>query len=79
MTLNRKLVGDMLDLVEELLDEKDITIPSDDREGGEDEARLFGMEHAFLLDGFENILNMYYPQGAVDEYDESEGGGENEM
>lgn len=74
MTLNRELVGDMLDMVEDLLDEKDITIPSDDREGGEDEARLFGMEHARLLDGFENLLNRYYPQGAVDNSDNQKTG-----
>lgn len=63
MTINRSLVGEMLDLVEHLLDEKDITIPSDDREGDEDEARLYGMEYAGLLDGFEGILNEQYPQG----------------
>jgi len=66
MTLNRELVGDMLDLVEDLLDEKDITVPSDDREGDEDEARLYGMEYSRLLDAFEGMLDYYYPEGGMD-------------
>ncbi len=67
MTKNRELVGDLIDSVEALLDSKGITIPSADRTGEKSEARLFGMEHAFLLDGFEQILNDIYPEGAIDE------------
>ncbi len=71
MTKNRELTGNLIDLIENLLDAKDITIPSDDREGDESEARIYGMEYAFLLDGFEAILCDNYPQGAVDEGEES--------
>ena len=41
---------------EMLLNKKDITIPSDDREGNEDEARIFGKEYYDLEDKIENIL-----------------------
>lgn len=36
------------DLFEELLEQHDITIPDEDREGNEDEARLYGMTYAHL-------------------------------
>lgn len=44
------------DEVENLLDEKDITIPSDDREGDPDEARLYGMEYSSLQESIEGTL-----------------------
>ena len=38
------------------MDEKDITIPSADREGGEEEARLYGTEYYLLEDAITDIL-----------------------
>jgi len=67
MTKNRELAGLILDEVEQLLDEKDITIPSDDREYiGEDAARLCGAEYSRLLDYIESLLNESYSAGAED-------------
>lgn len=44
------------ELFEELLDEHDITIPSDDREGVEDEARIFGDVYYNLEDKITDVL-----------------------
>ena len=58
MNKNRELATVILNEFEQLLNEKDITIPSDDREDiGEDAARLCGKEYYNLLDVIENILN----------------------
>ena len=46
------IIGDF----EELLDEKDITIPSNDREGREEEARIYGTEYYLLEDAITDIL-----------------------
>jgi hypothetical protein len=46
----------ILDEFEELLDEKNMTIPSSDREGGEEEARLYGSECYALEDAVTRIL-----------------------
>ena len=46
----------ILDEFEELLDRKDITVPSDDREGGADEARLYGSEYSGLEEDITAIL-----------------------
>jgi len=50
---------DILDEFETLLDEKDITIPSKDREGDEEEARLHGSEYYALEDKISSILKKY--------------------
>ncbi|HOW71920.1 MAG TPA: hypothetical protein PKY77_15075 [Phycisphaerae bacterium] len=47
------IIGDF----EELLDEKDITIPSNDREGREEEARIYGTEYYLLEDAITDILS----------------------
>jgi hypothetical protein len=52
----RELAVEILDKFEELLDSKDITIPSSDREGSPDEARLYGSEYFALEDGITDIL-----------------------
>jgi hypothetical protein len=52
----RELAVEILDEFEELLDSKDITIPSKDREGSPDEARLYGSEYYALEDAVVNIL-----------------------
>ena len=41
---------DILDLFEELLNFKNITIPSDDREGLPEEARLYGSDYYEMED-----------------------------
>jgi hypothetical protein len=52
----REIASEILDEFEELLDEKDISIPSEDREGGDGEARLFGTEYFELEDKIVEIL-----------------------
>lgn len=52
----RDLAGKLLDGVEELLDEKNITIPDDEREGNPEEARLYGIEYYTLEDNFVALI-----------------------
>lgn len=52
----REMAFSILQDVEELLDEKDITIPSSDREGREEEARIYGTEYYLLEDAITGIL-----------------------
>lgn len=47
----------ILDLFEELLAEHDITIPSNDREGNKNEARLYGGEYYNLEENIIALLN----------------------
>ena len=49
----------ILDLFEDLLDEKEIDIPSDDREGDESEARLYGSEYYDMEDKVDTLLGNY--------------------
>ena len=53
----REKVSAILDSFEDLLEEKNITIPSDDRTGEESEARLFGCEYYDLEDKIVNIIS----------------------
>ena len=65
--IRKEYAHSILDLFEDLLDEKEIDIPSDDREGDESEARIYGSEYYdledkvnTLLDGFkDNVLEAY--------------------
>jgi len=52
----RRIAIRILDEFEELLDEKNVTIPSSDREGREEEARLYGSEYYTLEDAISEIL-----------------------
>jgi predicted component of viral defense system (DUF524 family) len=52
----RQLAIEILDEFEELLAEKDVVIPSDDREGREEEACLYGTEYYELEDAIVDIL-----------------------
>ena len=52
----RQLAIQILDEFEELLAEKNVMIPSDDREGGEEEACLYGEEYYQLEDAIVDIL-----------------------
>lgn len=55
MEKTREFAIAILDLFEDLLDEKDINIPSEDRVGEEGEARLYGTEYFQLEDGYETV------------------------
>ena len=52
----RRIAIEVLDEFEELLDEKGILIPSDDREGREEEACLYGTEYYRLEDTITDML-----------------------
>jgi len=50
------IATDIVECFEDLLEEKDITIPDDDREENEGEARIYGMIFANLLSDVESII-----------------------
>ena len=52
----RRVAIEILDEFEDLLDETGILIPSDDREGREEEACLYGTEYYLLEDAVTAIL-----------------------
>jgi hypothetical protein len=52
----RKLAVEIMDCFEELLEEKGIDIPSSDREGECDEARIYGKEYYDLEDKICDLL-----------------------
>ena len=55
----REYSVDICELFEDLLEENDITIPDDEREGKPDEARLYGTTYADLEYKVLNILNEF--------------------
>lgn len=55
----RNLSVEIISLFEHLLEEKDITIPNDDRIGDEDEARIYGEEYYNLEDNIYNLIQKY--------------------
>ena len=59
MDRKREFAFLILDLFEDLLEEKEIDIPSDDREGNEGEARLYGCEYANLEDDIVGLLERF--------------------
>jgi hypothetical protein len=52
------------DELEELLAENDIPVPSRDREGGEEEACLYGAEYCALEDGVVGVVMEEYDGGS---------------
>ena len=54
---NREIVISIIEKFEELLAEKNIKIPSNDREGNEDEACICGREYYDLEESITEILN----------------------
>lgn len=56
MDKRRILAIQILELFEDMLEEKNITIPDEDRTGDETEARLYGMTYANLEDGIVALL-----------------------
>ena len=55
----REYSVDICELFEDLLEENDITIPDDEREGEPDEARLYGTTYGNLEYEVLNILNEF--------------------
>ena len=51
----------ILDVFEEMLKNKGISIPDEDRTGDESEACLYGMTYADLENAIEELLSRYYP------------------
>ena len=51
----------ILDVVEEMLENKGIRIPDEDRTGEESEACLYGMTYAELENEITELLSRYYP------------------
>jgi len=52
----------ILDIIEEMLENKGIMIPDEDRTGDESEACLYGMTYADLENTIEELLRVYYPE-----------------
>lgn len=52
----------ILDIFEEMLESKGISIPDEDRTGEESEACLYGMTYAELENTIEELLRAYYPE-----------------
>lgn len=62
----RQYAGDIVELFEDLLERNDITIPDDDREGDDGEARLYGVTYGDLLEDTISILqDMIYEIGVM--------------
>lgn len=55
----------ILELFEDLLEKHNITIPDEDREGDESEARLFGMTYANLEDEITAIIDPYINETTI--------------
>ena len=51
----------ILDIFEEMLENKGISIPDEERAGDESEACLYGMTYAELENAIEELLSRYYP------------------
>ena len=51
----------ILDVFEEMLENKGISIPDEVRTGDESEACLYGMTYADLENAIEELLSRYYP------------------
>lgn len=68
-TLEQLYTDAILDCFEDLLDEKDINIPSDDRNGDEGEARIYGTEYFDLEDRISYLLNKFRRDVEATSYD----------
>ena len=59
MELEREFAIAIIETVEELLDEKNIKVPSDDREGDESESSIYGSEFYELEEKITDLLKEY--------------------
>lgn len=50
------LAADMIELFENKLDERNVIVPDEDRNGDPCEAAIYGMTYAYLLDDIEILL-----------------------
>ena len=57
MRINKEIAINILDKFEEFLEENNIVIPSEDCEGNEDEACIYGTKYYDLEDSIIDILN----------------------
>lgn len=57
MEKNREIASKIIDIFEDLLEEKNITIPSIDREGKRYEGRIYGTEYYNLENRITNLLD----------------------
>lgn len=57
--LTRAIAVTILNMFEDVLDKHGIYIPDDDRNGGDDEACLYGMTYAKLEDEIVELLHEY--------------------
>ena len=64
LSLEREYAIGIMNIFENLLDEKDIDIPSEDRNGDEGEARIFGTEYADLEDKITELLIKFKGESA---------------
>ena len=64
LSLEREYAIGIMNIFENLLDEKDIDIPSEDRNGDECEARIFGTEYADLEDKITELLIKFKGESA---------------
>lgn len=62
MEKERELAISIIDEFEELLDKKNLTIQSDDREGRDEEARIYGSEYYQLEDSITQLLIQKYKE-----------------
>ena len=56
MEKEREIAIEILTILEEFLDDRNITIPSKDREGNPEEARIYGTEYYALEDKIAEII-----------------------
>lgn len=66
METEREIAIEILEEFEDLLEGKNITIPSEDREGNEEEARIYGFEYYNLEDNITGVIKKNHPK-IVDE------------
>lgn len=66
----RPYAAAICDLFEDILDKHNIDIPDDDREGNDDEARIYGMTYAELEDNVKTIIEQILIER--DQYDKCE-------
>ena len=70
----KKVAAEIIDAFEDLLDRKNVTIPSNDREGNPDEARIYGSEYYELEESIayilENLIDRKKQNGQLDVIEE---------
>ena len=60
----------ILDIFEEMLEDKGLSIPDEDRTGDESEARLYVITYADLENAIEELLRAYYSENNLKRHTE---------